>query len=78
MCHVEVDRVFMNGPQRTCAKPSFQNLLCRANIGHQGNQAQRLSGQGGASTAARASRQPGTASLGAGWYFHYTKGLKPN
>ncbi|KAE8960946.1 hypothetical protein PR002_g30053 [Phytophthora rubi] len=55
----------MNGPQRTCAKPSFQNLLCRANIGHQGNQAQRLSGQGGASTAARALRQPGPASGGA-------------
>ncbi|KAE8964664.1 hypothetical protein PF011_g28581 [Phytophthora fragariae] len=43
----------MNGPRRICAKPSFQNLLYRANIGSQGNQAQRRSGQGGASTTAR-------------------------
>ncbi|KAE9275349.1 hypothetical protein PF008_g29370 [Phytophthora fragariae] len=43
----------------------------------QGNQAQRRSGQGGASTKAR-SRQPGTARCGAstGWRFHYSKGLK--
>ncbi|KAE8980256.1 hypothetical protein PR001_g24323 [Phytophthora rubi] len=62
----------MNGPRRICAKPSFQNLLYRANIGKmrsQGNQAQRRSGQGGASTTARALRQPGPASLGAGWCF---------
>ncbi|KAE8967697.1 hypothetical protein PR001_g28024 [Phytophthora rubi] len=47
------------------AKPSFQNLLCRANIGPQGDQAQRRSGQGGASHRSRASRQPGTARCGA-------------
>ncbi|KAE8989372.1 hypothetical protein PR001_g21789, partial [Phytophthora rubi] len=55
----------MNGPRRIYAKPSFQNLLCRANIGPQGDQAQRHSGQGGASSTARASRQPGTARCGA-------------
>ncbi|KAE8966661.1 hypothetical protein PR001_g28333 [Phytophthora rubi] len=55
----------MNGPRRICPKPSFQNLLCRANIGPQGNQAQRRSGQGGASHRSRALRQPGPASGGA-------------
>ncbi|KAE9084478.1 hypothetical protein PF006_g26469 [Phytophthora fragariae] len=63
----------MNGPRRIYAKPSFQNLLCRANIGPQGDQAQRHSGQGGASSTARSLRQPGPASLGAGWCFPQIK-----
>ncbi|KAE9003012.1 hypothetical protein PR002_g17462 [Phytophthora rubi] len=76
----------MNGPRRICAKPSFQNLLCRANIGPQGNQAQRRSGKGGPPDN-RAQRdvvlelQQGPQGNRAqrrwgGGYFHYNKGLK--